>query len=56
MSQNKLLRVVQAHLLGFSTGIMFSGNAFACSACFIRLFSSSVAWSNWSIPNFPTKS
>jgi hypothetical protein len=56
MSQNKLLRVVQAHLLGFSTGIMFSGNAFACSACFKRLFSSSVAWSNWSIPNFPTAS
>jgi hypothetical protein len=56
MLQNKLLRVVQAHLLGFSTGIMFSGNAFARSACFIRLFSSSVAWSNWSIPNFPTES
>ena len=56
MLHNKLLRVVQAHLLGFSTGSMFSGNAFACSACFIRLFSSSVAWSNWSIPNFPTES
>ncbi len=27
MLHNKLLRVVQAHLLGFSTGIMFSGNA-----------------------------
>ena len=56
MLQNKLLRVVQAHLLGFSTGLMFSGNAFARSACFIRLFSSSVAWSDWSIPNFPTES
>jgi hypothetical protein len=56
MLQNKLLRVVQAHLLGFSTGIMFSGNAFACSACFIHLFSSSVAWSNWSLPNFPAES
>jgi len=56
MLHNKLLRVVQAHLLGFSTGIMFSGNAFACSACLIRLFSSSVARSNWSIPHFPTES
>ena len=53
MLQNKLLRVVQAHLLDFSKGIMFSGNAFACSACFIRLFTSSAAWSNWSTPNFP---
>src|SRR5260221_11810 len=43
-------------LLGFSTGSMFSGNAFACSACFICLFSSSVAWFNWSIPNFPEES
>jgi hypothetical protein len=50
MLQNKLLRVVQAHLLGFSTGSKFSGNTFACSACFIRLFSSSVALSNWSTP------
>jgi hypothetical protein len=56
MLHNKLLRVIQAHLFGFSTGIMFSGNAFACSACLIRLFSSSVAWSNWSLPNFPTES
>ncbi len=56
MLHNKLLRVVQAHLLGFSTGSMFSGNAFACSACFICLFSSSVAWFNWSIPNFPAES
>src|SRR5260221_9406432 len=43
-------------LLGFSTGSMFSGNDFACSACFICLFSSSVAWFNWSIPNFPEES
>ena len=56
MLHNKLLRVVQAHLLGFSTGSKFSGNAFACSACFIRLFSSSAAWSNWSLPNFPAES
>ncbi len=48
MLHNKLLRVMQAQLSGFSTGIMFSGNAFACSACFIRLLSWLVAWSNWS--------
>jgi len=56
MLQNKLLRVVQARLLGFSTDIKFSGNAFACSTCFIRLFSLSAAWSNWSLPNFPAES
>jgi hypothetical protein len=56
MLQNKLLRVVQAHLLSFLTGIKFSGNAFACSACFIRPFSSSAAWSNWSLPIFPAES
>ena len=32
------------------------GNAFACSACFIRLFPSLVDWFNWSLPNFPAES
>src|SRR5258708_36710353 len=31
-------------------------SAFACSACFAHLFPLLVAWSNWSIPIFPTES
>jgi len=38
MVHNKLLRVVQAHLLGFSTGSKFSGNVFACSAVSTSFF------------------
>ncbi len=56
MLHNKLLHVVQAHLLGFSTGSKFSGNVFCLFCCFIHLFSSSAAWSNWSLPNFPAES
>ena len=43
MLYNKLFRVVQAHLLGFRQPLRCPGNAFACSARFIRLFPSPVA-------------
>src|SRR5712692_6436495 len=56
MLYNKFLHTIQACSLGFLAGSALPGNAFACSACFIRLFPSSIAQFNWSIPIFPTES
>ncbi len=55
MLHNKLLRVVQAHLLGFSTGIMLSWKRF----CLFCLFHTSLSFAGCLVQlvytNFPNR-